>query len=391
MLLTGSFREYPFFTLLEIFLHRGETGLLEVTSPGETGYFYIKNGRVKDAQLGKNRGAAAVKLVGRCVDGSFRFKPLEPTDYARTVWQRSFGPQSQQFDPTSIPVAAARRKFGNFRSYPAAAFRSSERALASAAQGALGQFLLYPLSALQSLEKTAQLARQRVLAFIAEVFALRKRARVGTRRVRAATFGNTFGRFQSSATTALRTAEHVLVFSAQRSLRQFRLATARASHSLSNSALNLAQSTSDWATATVEFSKRARLQTRFQRLAKDVFAAWQSALRRDKRRILNYAHQFTFQNPLPAPPNRAAIAASLHRAAKSNITFTLIVCVLSLAIVLTLNQLIRDDQVSVGSGTIDENFDTGSSSAKVAPRAKPKPRRGKRKVRDKKPDTSAEQ
>jgi hypothetical protein len=155
--------------------------------------------------------------------------------------------------------------------------------------------------------------------------------------------------------------------------------------------LNLAQSTSDWATATLEFSKRARLQTRFQRLAKDGFAAWQSALRRDKRRILNYAHQFTFQNPLPAPPNRAAIAVSLQRAAKSNITFTFIVCVLSLAIVLTLYQLIRDDQVSVDSGTIDENFDTGSSSAKAASRAKPKPRRGKRKVRDKKPDTSAEQ
>jgi len=391
MLLTGSFREYPFFTLLEIFLRRGETGLLEVSSPEETGYFYIKNGRVKDGQFGKNKGAAALKLVGTYVDGSFRFKALEPTDYARIVWQRGFGLQSHKFDPTYIPVAAVRKKFGNFQSYPAAAYRSSERALASAAEGALGQFLLYALSALHSLEKTAQLAHQRVLAFIAEVFALRKRAQVRTRPVRVATFGNTFGRFRSSATTALRTSEHVLVFSAQRSLHQFRLATSWASHSLSNSAFNLAQSTSDWATATLEFSKRARLQTRFQRLAKNGFAAWQSALRRDKRRILNYAHQFTFENPLPAPPNRAAIAASLQRAAKSNITFSLIVCVLSLAIALTLYQLIRADQVSVDSGTIDENFDTGSSSAKVTPRAKPKPRRGKRKVRDKKPDTSAEQ
>jgi hypothetical protein len=92
MLLAGTLREYPFPLLLEIFLHRGETGLLEVSSSKESGYFYIRNGKVKDGQIGKNKGLTALKVVRELQDGSFRFKPLEPADYARVVWQRSFGP-----------------------------------------------------------------------------------------------------------------------------------------------------------------------------------------------------------------------------------------------------------------------------------------------------------
>ena len=92
MFLAGTLREYPFSLLLEIFLHRGETGLLEISSTEEAGFFYIKNGKVKDGRIGKNKGVAAVKIVGELKDGSFKFRPLEATDYARVVWQRSFGP-----------------------------------------------------------------------------------------------------------------------------------------------------------------------------------------------------------------------------------------------------------------------------------------------------------
>jgi hypothetical protein len=89
MLIAGSFREYPFYLLLEIFQRRRETGVLEITSSQESGYFYIKNGKVKDGQIGKSKGAAAVKSVAGLNDGSFRFKSLEPTDYARVVWQQA--------------------------------------------------------------------------------------------------------------------------------------------------------------------------------------------------------------------------------------------------------------------------------------------------------------
>jgi hypothetical protein len=92
MLLAGTLREYPFSLLLEIFLHRTETGLLEISSSNESGYFYIKNGKVKDGQIGKNKGLAAINVVREFKDGSFRFRPLEPADYARVVWQRRFGP-----------------------------------------------------------------------------------------------------------------------------------------------------------------------------------------------------------------------------------------------------------------------------------------------------------
>src|SRR5258705_10884140 len=91
MLLAGSFSEYPLSLLLEILLHRRETGLLEVSSPKQSGFLYIKNGEVRDGEVGKLRGAAAVELAGSFVDASFQFKPLEPTDYARVVWEKSFG------------------------------------------------------------------------------------------------------------------------------------------------------------------------------------------------------------------------------------------------------------------------------------------------------------
>lgn len=104
MLIAGSFREYPFSLLLEIFLRRGETGLLEVSSSKNSGYFYIKNGKVKDGQIGNNTGLAALELAGKFDDGSFRFKPFAPSDYARVVWQRSFGPTGTANDASSTKM-----------------------------------------------------------------------------------------------------------------------------------------------------------------------------------------------------------------------------------------------------------------------------------------------
>lgn len=121
MLITGSFREYPFPLLLDIFLRRGETGLLEVSSTEESGYFYLKNGKVKDGQVGKKRGTAAVALVGKLNDASFQFKPLAPSDYARVVWQRRFGPTETANYEAPISVAATRNAIGQFVSRAAAA------------------------------------------------------------------------------------------------------------------------------------------------------------------------------------------------------------------------------------------------------------------------------
>jgi len=68
-----------------------ETGLLEVSSPRESGYFYIKNGEIKDGEFGKARGPEAIELVRSIEDASFCFKGLEPAEYARVVWEKNFG------------------------------------------------------------------------------------------------------------------------------------------------------------------------------------------------------------------------------------------------------------------------------------------------------------
>ncbi|HEY6119436.1 MAG TPA: DUF4388 domain-containing protein [Pyrinomonadaceae bacterium] len=91
MLIAGSFAEYPLFLLMEIFHHRRETGLLEVSSPNESGYFYIKNGEIKDGEFGKVRGLEAIELARGLEDASFSFKMLEPAEYARVVWEKNFG------------------------------------------------------------------------------------------------------------------------------------------------------------------------------------------------------------------------------------------------------------------------------------------------------------
>lgn len=180
MLIAGSFREYPFFLLLDIFLRRRETGLLEVSSTEESGYFYIKNGKVKDGQVGKNKGLAAVALAGKLNDGSFQFKPLAPSDYARVVWQHRFGPKGPANDESPISVLAARNTISQFVSRAAAAYRVSN-ALAYSTQRAVRQILVYTSVALHGIQTIAvSLARRCVVGG----FTFWKRAQVGTRLLR---------------------------------------------------------------------------------------------------------------------------------------------------------------------------------------------------------------
>ncbi|HSE24197.1 MAG TPA: DUF4388 domain-containing protein, partial [Pyrinomonadaceae bacterium] len=306
MLLTGSFREYPFFLLLEIFLRRGETGLLEVSSPEESGYFYIKNGKVKDGQLGTSKGAAAVKLVGRCVDGSFRFKPLEPTDYARVVWQRSFGPNTLATDPTSIPVASVRSKFGPLRSYPAAAYRPSEKALASLVHGMLGQSLLFLQAAYRNFEKTALFVQRRLAVWTIVGFAFCKKAHLGTKlRTILGRTRNMFSTVGSYRAAACQASAQVVASSSERMFRQLRLDMGTAYLGVSQGTAILRQHTVAWTTAAFAFWKELEVGTRLLRVTENGFRAWQRALRSDKQRILNYASGFSFEVSLPTIPKRA--------------------------------------------------------------------------------------
>ena len=443
MLLTGSFREYPFFLLLEIFLRRGETGVLEVSSPEESGYFYIKNGKVKEGQIGTSRGAAAVKLVGRCVDGSFRFKPLEPTDYARVVWQRSFGPNALATDPTSIPVAAVRSKFGHLRSYPAAAYRLPEQAPASLVHGMLRQSLLFPQAVYQSFTKIALFVQQRLVAWTIVGIAFCKRAHPRNKlRSNVARTRNMFSTLDSYRAAAYQSAAQGVassnqrVFrklrlnmgtaylslsqttadllqgvasSSQRVFRQLRLDMGTAYLSLSQTTANLLQHTVAWTTAAFAFWKELEVGTRLLRVTKNGFRAWQRALRRDKRRILNYASGFTFEVSLPTIPKRAAIPivpkraaiptipkraaifASLKQGIANNITFALVVCLLGSVSVFCIYQLLTAGQDAMDSGTtIDENFETQISPTNSAPTSvKPKPRRSKRRSTGKKLSVSS--
>jgi hypothetical protein len=178
MLLAGSFKEYPLVLLLEIFLHRRETGLLEVSSPKESGYFYVKNGEIKDGEVGSVRGAAAVELAGSFVDASFQFKPLKPTDYAHIVWEKSFGP-NRLADTPHTRVKAFRTALEQLRPYPEAAYGMLKRAVVSSARRALRLLLLYTPAAYHRLRKTGGSVAWRTLAYSA---AIRRRAVLPTPR-----------------------------------------------------------------------------------------------------------------------------------------------------------------------------------------------------------------
>ena len=178
MLLTGSFKEYPLVLLLEIFLHRKETGLLEVSSPKQSGYFYVKNGEIKDGEVGSLRGAAAIELAGSFVDASFQFKPLKPTDYAHIVWEKSFGP-NRLADTPHTRVKAFRTALEQLRPYPEAAYGMLKRAVGSSARRAIRLLLLYTPAAYHRLQKTGVSVASRTLAYSA---AIKRRAVLPTPR-----------------------------------------------------------------------------------------------------------------------------------------------------------------------------------------------------------------
>jgi len=185
MVLTGSFSEYPLFLLLEILLHKRETGLLEVSSPKQSGYFYIKNGEIKDGNVCKLTGAAAVELAGSFVDASFQFKPLEPTDYARVVWEKSFGPNRLVADTPDISVDAFRTMLKQFLSYAEAAYGILEGVVVSSAQRTLRRLLFYAPASYHSLEKAVVSIARRISAHATAANEFSKRAQVRRKQLQA--------------------------------------------------------------------------------------------------------------------------------------------------------------------------------------------------------------
>ena len=184
-LLAGSFTEYPFSLLLEIFLLRRETGLLEVTSSEGSGYIYLKNGKVKDAQIGKSKGVAAVNVVRKLSDASFRFKQLEAAEYARVVWQRRFGPTGPvvtelPFAAPAIAAPALPSKHGGLTIDPAA-MSHVVTVLESATKRALREVRLYSSTGYHSLQNIESFLRRQFVAGAAAGSAFWRRAQLETR------------------------------------------------------------------------------------------------------------------------------------------------------------------------------------------------------------------
>jgi len=162
MFLAGSFSEYPFFQLLEILLHKRETGLLEVSSPQQCGHFYLKNGEIKDGEVGKLRGAAAIELATTFEYGSFKFNRLDSTEYARFVWQESFGLQNVAAENASFGVGTILKQVSSF---PIAVYGVLANAVLLLARRALPQLLVYLGSAYRGLEKPGVLIARRMISY----------------------------------------------------------------------------------------------------------------------------------------------------------------------------------------------------------------------------------
>jgi uncharacterized protein DUF4388 len=373
MLITGNFREYPFFLLLEIFLRRRETGLLEVSSTEESGYFYIKNGKVKDGQVGKKKGLAAVKLVGKFNDGSFQFKPLAPSDYARVVWQRSFGPTRIANDQLPICVPATRNRIGQFGSRAAAAYRVSN-ALDSLTQRAVRQILVYTSVALHGIQTIVLSLPRRC---VASGFAFWKNAQVGTRLpLLIASIKNTLGHVQRRIAAVYVLSERALASTGRRTLRQFVLYTPIVYHTLKKNGRLVSQRTVAYATLGSASWKRAQVGTRLLRILKRGLAVPQHKRRRDRHLTSGYPHHVRFRPPSLTTPNKAAIAGALQQGIEHNMIFALIVTVLLGMSGLMLHQLVFDDQHLRDAGTVDEHFDTPVNASRT--RAKPKRHGSKR-------------
>ena len=178
MLLAGSFTEYPFFLLQEIFHHRRETGLLEVTSAQQSGYFYVKNGEIKDGEVGKFRGAKAVEVVRTLTDASFQFKTLEPTDFARVVWERSFGSSGLVAVTPSIHREVFRTRLARVLSYAEEAHAILEQAVELLVQGAARKVRLYATVTSSSLKKVSGATGRQTLAAATTAYGLLKKAQI---------------------------------------------------------------------------------------------------------------------------------------------------------------------------------------------------------------------
>jgi hypothetical protein len=175
MLLTGRFTEYPFFVLQEIFRLQRETGLLEVTSAQQSGYFYFKNGEIKDGEVGKFRGAKALEVVRNLRDASFQFTSLEPTDYARVVWERSFGSSQTVAATASIRPEVFRIRLAQVLSNAEAANEILQLVLLSLAQGAARQVRLYAPVASSCVKKASRAAWRQTLNASTTTYQLLKR------------------------------------------------------------------------------------------------------------------------------------------------------------------------------------------------------------------------
>ena len=135
MFITGRLAEYPLSILIEIFLHKGETGLLQISSPTESGSFYFKDGQLIDAALGIFTGAEAVKFGATLANASFQFNSIAPDEYLRRVWESSF--ERPQRLNHNLRTPAFNFVLGEFSAYVLTACRASEEVLKSLARRVL--------------------------------------------------------------------------------------------------------------------------------------------------------------------------------------------------------------------------------------------------------------
>jgi hypothetical protein len=163
MFLEGTFSEYPFSWLLEILLHKRETGLLEIASPQQSGYFYIKDGEIKEGAVGTIRGPAAVKLASTLENASFKFKQLNATDYAEIVWERSFGVNHFKGNASFTPSEPLRTSVNEFFNYWEEISALLETAICWLRLQALPKVLLRSRALYQSTETTGVVLAQRTL------------------------------------------------------------------------------------------------------------------------------------------------------------------------------------------------------------------------------------
>ncbi|CAN5802265.1 hypothetical protein BH18ACI4_BH18ACI4_13280 [soil metagenome] len=181
MLLAGNLSDYPLALLLEILLHKRETGLLQVASPKQSGYFFIKEGEIKGGEVGKLRGAQAVDSARSFADATFQFERIEPSDYARVVWEKSFGQNKPVAVSPDVRLETFRTRFEQFPSYAETAYGILQRSVASLAGRLLRQLMFYAPAAYRSLKKAGVLIARLTLAYATAAYELLKRAQVRTK------------------------------------------------------------------------------------------------------------------------------------------------------------------------------------------------------------------